>query len=132
MLAKISDIITWYNGNAQKATIDMILAAKDRLVTLNYNLGEMLADSQTEFNKKYFIRRISIAKKEAYHIQQGEAISKAKTVAVSECEFEFKEELDAESYANKVEILLRQSNRVVDAMQQRISVLKKEYPETHQ
>ena len=127
MTKQIGEIITWYGDNAKSATIGLIMDAKDKLVTLNYTLGETLAEAQTDFNKKYFIRKITIAKKEAYHINSGEAIGKAKIIAAEECEFAFKDELDAEAEANKYEILHRQANRVVDAMTQRISVLKKEY-----
>ena len=127
MIDQIGSIILWYGDNAKSATIDLIMNAKDKLVTLNYTLGETLAEAQTDFNKKYFIRKITIAKKEAYHINSGEAIGRAKIIAAEECEFQFKEELEAEAEANKYEILHRQANRVVEAMTQRISVLKREY-----
>ena len=126
IILKIGKGINWYGNNSAKANINQLLEAKDKLVTLNYNIAEEVAEAKRIYNYSYYIRKISISKSKNSYINQGHSATKSESIATEEQAEKLEQEINNESYALKIELLLRQSNKVVDAMQQRISVLKSE------
>ena len=121
---KISDLITWYGNNCHKAQPEELLICKDRLVTFNYNLAQIVAESAKDYHLHYYIRKLTIARIKNAYIKKGEAVSKAESLATEESAEEFQNELESEALALKLELLLKQSNKIVDAIQQRVSYLK--------
>jgi len=124
ILDKINEMVSWYHKNCTKATPEQLLASKDKLVTLNYNLAEIVAEQAKNYHKSYYIRKLTIARKKNAYIKSGEAVSKAESLATEEAANEFEQELELEALALRYELLLKQSNKIVDAIQQRVSYLK--------
>jgi len=126
IITKIGKIVSWYNTNCKSATPVQLLDCKDTLVTLNYNLAETVADMTKDYHKSYYIRKMAIAVKKNAFIKNGEAIGKAESLATEEAAEQFENELEFEALALRFELLLKQSNKIVDAIQQRVSYLKVE------
>jgi hypothetical protein len=59
-------------------------------------------------------------------------VNKSENDAMLQAEELIKKELESESNAYKADLLLRQINKVLDAMQQRISILRREAEQTSQ
>ena len=123
-IEQISKVIESYNKSYRTLSIDSLLAAKDKLVTLNYNLAEDVAEAKKSYNYGYYIRKINIIKAKNRYINQGTSATAAEAKAMEEFAGDLKTELDREAISHRMDLLLRQSNKVVDAIQQRISYLK--------
>lgn len=117
ILDKISALIDWYNKYSVKATPSQLLDCKDKLVTYNYNLSDLVAEYAKNYHKAYYIRKIVIARNKNAYIKSGDAIGKAESLATEEAAEQFEIELECEALAIRLENLLRQSNKIVDAMQ---------------
>ncbi len=126
ILEKINVIINWYHQKSASASPDDLLKCKDKLVTYNYNLAELVAEYSKNYHKNYYIRKLTVARMKNAYIKNGEAVGKAESLATEEAAEAFDNELESEALAMRLELLLRQSNKVVDAIQQRISYLKTE------
>ena len=126
IIEQITQIINTYNKQYKSLSIDDLLNAKDKLVTLNFNLAEEVADSKKSYNMGYYIRKINIVKSKNAFINQGQSATAAQSAATEDNAEELKEELDREGIAYRMDLLLKQSNKVVDALTQRISYLKTE------
>jgi|SRR3990172_11433804 len=130
-LKKITDIIIHYGDNSHSDSIDSILRQRDELATLSFRLAEMSADSKRGYNGAYFIRKVNIARKVQELQKQGMAYNKADTEALLKNEKFYLAEILNEAEAYKMDILLRQCNKILDAMSQRISHLKIEMQKTN-
>lgn len=126
LLEKINKVINSYCSQSKSSTVNQLLDWKDLLAGYNYHLAELMSDYFADYSKHYYIRKIKIAREKNRLIKEGSAISAAESIATVEAAQEFQTELDNEAMADRLDNLLRQSNRVVDAMAQRISVLKNE------
>lgn len=126
ILKKISEHVDWYGKNSATATIDQLLECKDKLVGYGYHLAELVSEYFTNYTKCYYIRKIKIARTKNALIKDGSAISAAESIATEQAADEFDQEIENEAMAQRLNNLLRQSNKVVDAISQRVSVLKKE------
>ena len=126
ILEQVSGVITAYKRNYKTLSIDDLLNCKDKLVTLNYNLAEETADSKDSYNMGYFLRKINVTKAKNAYIYQGKSAAAAESAAIENTRAELKDELLKESNAYRLDLLLKQSNKVVDAIQQRVSFLKTE------
>lgn len=126
ILEQINDVIQAYNKSYKTLSIDDLLNAKDKLVTLNFNLAEEVAEAKKSYNYGYYIRKINIVKAKNRFINQGTSAVAAEAKALEEFAGDLKTELDREAFSHRLDLLLRQSNKVVDAIQQRVSFLKTE------
>ena len=126
IIEEITQIINVYNKKYSTLSIDELLNAKDRLVTFNFNLAEEVSDAKTSYNMGYFVRKISIAKQKNRLINQGDSAAAAESAALEGNEENLKQEITGESISFRLDLLLKQSNKVVDAISQRISYLKTE------
>ena len=126
ILEQITEVIQAYNESYKDLSIDNLLNAKDKLVTLNFNLAEEVAEAKKSYNYGYYIRKINIVKAKNRYINQGTSATAAEAKALEEFAGDLKIELDREAISYRMDLLLRQSNKVVDAIQQRISFLKVE------
>jgi len=126
IIEQITEIIMAYNKAYKTLSIDDLLNAKDKLVTLNFNLAEEVATAKDSYNMGYYLRKINVTKHKNAYINQGKSATAAESAAIDNTRAELKAELEKESYAYRLDLLLKQSNKVVDALQQRISFLKRE------
>ena len=126
IIEQVSNVIQAYKGNYKTLSIDDLLNCKDKLVTLNYNLAEETADSKDSYNMGYYLRKINVTKNKNAYINQGKSAAAAESAAIENTRAELKDELLKESNAYRLDLLLKQSNKVVDAIQQRVSFLKTE------
>lgn len=125
-IEEIKEILNWYFINGSKASIDDLLINQDKLSIWACNLGEFTGELFDAFNANMFIRKFSIAKKSLDLQKANMTISRADKEALVDNESNYKKEIEAQGEANKADILLRQTNRVLDAMRTRISYLKAE------
>ena len=124
IIEQITEVIQAYNESYKDLSIDNLLNAKDKLVTLNFNLAEEVAEAKKSYNYGYYIRKINIVKAKNRYINQGTSATAAEAKALEEFAGDLKIELDREAISYRMDLLLRQSNKVVDAIQHRISFLK--------
>ncbi len=128
-LNKIEKIIAWWKS-LQKGynDIDMLLYKEQRLSGYSYYLAEILADSEEDALIAYFWRKINSGKSKNSFISEGKSAAAAESLSVIETEEELLKEVNAKSVSFKANILLRQVNKVLDAIRTRISYLKSEKP----
>ena len=126
IIEQITEVIMAYNKNYKTLSIDELLNAKDKIVTLNFNLAEEVAAAKDSYNMGYYLRKINVVKTKNAYINQGKSATAAESTAIENTRAELKAELEKESYAYRLDLLLKQSNKVVDALTQRISFLKVE------
>lgn len=126
ILENITGIINVYNKKYSTLSIDALLNCKDQLVTFNFNLAEEVAEAKRSYNMGYYIRKINVVKQKNALINQGNSATAAESAAIEKNEEHLKEELDREALSYRMDLLLKQSNKVVDAIQQRVSYLKVE------
>lgn len=126
ILESISKCVNWYQNNYSKATPDQLLDIKDKMVTLNYNLAEELAYFKKEYNLKHFDRRIQISRQKNELINGGKSATAAESMATEQSAEVYKSELENESAAVRLDLLLRQSNKIVESITQRLAVIRDE------
>lgn len=126
ILDQISDILIHYQENSVNESIDSLLHTRDQLAVLSYRMAEICGDSKGDYNKLYFLRKIAVAKSTHQIQQKGLAFNKAEGESLLKHEQEYRKELTKEAEAYKNDILLKQCNKVLEAMMQRISYLKTE------
>ena len=126
ILQQISEILTLYAANSGGQAVDLLLRQRDVLAALSYRLAEMAGEAKGEYNAKYFQRKITVARATQRLINEGMAFNKADSKSLIENEDYYRAEIAKEAEAYKMDLLLKQVNRVLDAMSQRISFLKME------
>ncbi len=125
-IEQIAKNITWYENNYRTSTIGDLLANRDKIAVLSFGLAEMCATAKKMYNGKRFIRKIEFSRQKQEFINKGSAIGKASEEATEAIEMEYREELEAEALGFRYDVLLRQVNKILEAMNQRISYVKKE------
>jgi len=120
-------IIDWYIKNSNREqSINIILTARDRLAGYSYYIAQQVAETKTEYNLAYYIRKIQVNKSTQGFINNKIAISKAKIDAELENEALIKTEIELEAQTYRADLLLKQINKILDAISQRIAYLKVE------
>lgn len=125
-ITEIKKILNWYYKHSSSASITDLLDNQDKLSIWACNLGEFAGELFGQFNNQYLIRRIGIAKTKQALIKNGSAIGKADSEALIENEEYYRQEIQSQIDAYTADILLKQTNKVMDAMRTRISYLKTE------
>jgi hypothetical protein len=118
--------LQWYERNSTKCTIEKILNIQDKLSIRGYYLAEQLSEIKKEYNLAYFARKIEFNKAKKHYIDGGSKIGEAEPKATLDVKDIQEEEVMYESLGYRLEILLRQLNKILDSMAQRISYLKQE------
>lgn len=117
------DIIREYENTTE---IVKIIELLKRLSLYSVFLWENLAYLKKQYNSSYFVRKIEVSKSylnnKAKKITDKQALMEADTIN----EELYKQESDSEALALRLEIFLRQCNRVIDSMRTEISFLKAE------
>ncbi len=129
ILEEIEKILTWYKENCKTATVENLLYTRDKLACYSYDLANMVSDAFEDYNGNYFIRQISTSKKINKMVEFGTAVTQAAHKAKEEVEEVYKKELEYQSSASRLDKLLKQVNKILDSMNQRIAYLKKIHEE---
>lgn len=131
-IQNIEKLLAEYYINGSGQHITELLDIQDKLAIHSYRLAEMAANAKNEYNGCYFIRKISVGKN-VQGLMNSRKISKAQAQVEADImsEEDFKAELDAEGEAYKYDMLVGQVNKVLSAIQQRISYLKTEKNNTN-
>lgn len=125
LLDQIKKMIDRYESKYKTMTIPTLLDASDWFSIQATRLAEFLADFKHDYNEKYYIRKLKVAQQEQHLVNsRGFNITEAKSQAVVDTAQFNKAELDAQSFAYRIEILLKQINILIQTIQQRISYLK--------
>ena len=126
VITKLKGFISEYNQVRDSGNISLILDLKDKILGWSFRFAELTADLKINYNERYFIRKIAIAKTKNALIKNGTAIGKADVESMIEHEVEYRTEQEIEGLSYKADILLRQTNMIIRAIEQRISWLKVE------
>ena len=133
IIKRIGDIVTWYvKTKPNETNVTKLIDKLDELSGLLWLFADFTADAKLEYNSKYFVRKIETAREKHNLVKNGLAVSKAETEALLSKELEYQMEMEAEAVCYKADLLMRQGNRILDAMRTRISYFKSEKnAETH-
>jgi len=122
----IQDCLDWYEGNYSNTTIELLLNLHDKLALLSVNLAEIVAKSKGSYLRAYFQRKFIFSTKKLTFIKDGEKIGTAEEKARVQIGDIKEVEIQEEEYTDLLNLKLRQVNRVLQAVQQRISYQKVE------
>lgn len=123
---EIAKVVTWYDNNYRTGSIEDLLASRDKIAVLSFRLAEQCGDSKKEYNVKRFIKKIEFSRQKQAFINSGSTGTKADAEATEATEMQYREEIEQEAIGFKMDLILRQTNKILEAMNQRISHLKKE------
>lgn len=127
IFTEIGEGIQWYFDNSSKASPVALLEFQDKMVGYSFWLGELLVNAKTDYNLKFFSKKMSLSRSTQSFIKSKDmAVNKATLEAIIANEDIIKLEIEAESHAYRCEVLLKQLNKVLDTVRQRISYLKQE------
>ena len=129
LLLDIEDLITDYQENSEGHSLPILLNMQDQLSGMSFTFAELVAEAKHQHNNTYFKKKVVINRAVQHIVKKGleKAINKATVMAETENEDILQAELDAEALTFKYDLKLRQLNRVLQAIQQRISFVKKEW-----
>jgi hypothetical protein len=126
-LEQINRLIDNYEKSIGSQNLSKLLELRDRLSVWTYRLAQEATEFKKDYNTAYFIRKISVSKSTQGILNNKKvAFNKASLDALVENEDIYKEEQSLESACYTMDLLLRQSNKILEAMAQRISYLKTE------
>jgi hypothetical protein len=126
IIESIEKCINWYTQNYSKATLEQLINFQCKLSLLSVNLATITSRSKGTHLRAYFERKMAFSIKKLYYIDEGHKIGKAEEKANSELKEYTDEELQTEVIAESLMLELRQINKVLSSVQQRISYEKSE------
>ena len=126
ILDQIEKGLDWYREYGGTTTIELLLDFQDRLALISVNLAEMCAKSKGSYLRVYFHRKFTFSNKKLTFIKDGEKIGTADEKARVQIGDIKEAEIHEEEYSDLLNLKLRQINRVLQAVQQRISYQKSE------
>lgn len=120
---KTKDILVQYQNCKD---INTMVELYERLTMYSVFLGENLSELKKDYNMNYYKRKIEIS--HSFLNNRKEKISERTSLEMANTENEelIREELESESLVNRLDIFLRQVNKVSEAMRTRISLEKQE------
>ena len=128
VIEPIQEVIDTYEGESGTMGIEALLDVQDQLVTLSWRLAEETAEAKTDYNWSYFTRKIEVKRaQQGMIMNQKMAVNQAAIVAETENKEKFEIEVRNESICYRLDLLLKQVNKILSAMQQRISYRKDEF-----
>src|SRR3989337_494890 len=125
-IKNIRGILKWYHQSKGNQEVKDFLDNRDKLAVWSFRLAELDADLKIDYNAKYFIRKINIAKNKQAYINEKKSATVAENLATLDFQEVWDEQVQAEAEAYRADVLLRQVNKVLEAMNQRISFMKTE------
>jgi len=126
-LELIDQLIEWYDEHSATASVGKLLDCQDKLSTLSWNLAELSGTTKEDYTYKYFIRKIEVNKTAQALIKSNAETAMNKAISRSETTNKnlIENEIKAEAAAYIADIKLKQVNRILSVMSQRISHAKK-------
>lgn len=124
-MEEITRLIESYRNSINSQDINGLIELRDRLAIESFYLAQELAEAKSNYNSSYFVRKIQIEKSKQGFVKEM-AYNKATTEALIQSEELYKTELDNESIAVSLDLLLKQVNKILDAIAQRVSYLRDE------
>ena len=131
IIEKICSLLIWYEKHGEKAEIVKLLSFQDKLSLLSCNLATITAQSKGSHLRAYFERKHAFSVKKIAFIKDGEKIGIAEEKATSQLSDFTRVEIETEEIADSLMLELRQVNRVLSSVQQRISFAKAEWEMLH-
>lgn len=131
ILSKIEKLLNWYESNHSKAEIVNLLDFQDKLSLLCVNMARMTALSKGNAMRSYFDRKYTFSVNKMSFINAGEGIGKSDEMATASIKLKKDQEVNDIEYSEMLNLMLKQSNRVLSSCQQRISFLKVEWERMH-
>ena len=122
----ISQLLHWYDNYGSETTIEKLLDFQDKLSLLSVNLAHVTGKSKGTYIRAYFNRKITHSIKKMAFIDSGAKIGEAESKALSQIGELKEKEMQAEETSYCFSLELKQINRVLSAVQQRISFAKTE------
>ena len=126
ILDLIQTLLDWYGQHGGNTTIENLLGCQDKLSLLSVNLAEIVTISKGSYLRSYFHRKFVFSTKKLTFIKDGEKIGTAEEKARVQIGDIKDVEIQEEEYTDLLNLKLRQVNRVLQAIQQRISYQKTE------
>jgi hypothetical protein len=126
IIDKIEKLLDWYSNFGGNTTIENLLDFQDKLSLLSVNLAHITALSKGSYLRTYFQRKFTFSTKKIDWIKKGSSAAKADEQARLLIGDIKEVEIQEEEYSDLLTLKLRQINRVLQAVQQRISYQKNE------
>lgn len=125
----IGSLVDTYESMITSNDINQLIELQDELAIYSFRLAEISAKFKADYNKSYFIRKITHQRQIQAAINSGRAtaMNKANHEADLGVQDLVERELNDESLSYKSDILLKQVNKILDSLRQKISYLKKEH-----
>jgi len=128
VIPEVGNLIRSYELTSPTMGIADLLNLQDSLSVSLYRLAEEAAEAKKGHNWSYFNRKVEINRSmQSMIMNQQMTVSKADIMAKAENKDKMKAEVQAEATAYKLDLLLKQGNRILSAIQQRISFRKQEF-----
>jgi hypothetical protein len=118
--------VNQYHQAKDSASIDGLLTIQDEIAIRSFTLAQHVADYKTSFNNSYFIRKIGVAKSSLTYQKNGLKQGQSDSQALIDNADNYEIEQANEATAVTLDLLLRQTNILLQAIQQRISYYKQE------
>lgn len=126
-IEKAKQILIVYESTTE---LIAILELYKRLSIYSVFLWENLSDLKKQYNTCYFTRKIEVSKSYLNNKKQKITDRQALELSTSENEELYRQESESEALAMRLDVFLKQVNRVIDAMRTDISFLKGELNRT--
>jgi hypothetical protein len=129
IVSHITALIDSYESMIKSNDITKLIELQDELSIYSYRLAEECAEGKYNYNRSYFIRKITHQRQIQSSINSGQATSmnKAQHFADISVQDLVDKEIENESISYTLDLLLKQVNKILDSLRQKISYLKKEY-----
>jgi len=127
---KILAELEWYEFESDTASIDQLLGFQDRVSIMSFNLARIAAISKGSYLRAYFNRKLDFSTSKIKHMDLKNSAAKAEELANIETQGVRLCEIEAAQAAHIIELELKQINKVLSAVQQRISFEKAEKERT--
>lgn len=126
---EIESILNWYYANSDKVdNPGLFLDKRDKLSVLSYRVAQEQADYNEQFLLTEMKRKIVVAKFIDTTMSQAAkpSFNRVEIQALITAEEILDEEKTNEALTKRCSLILSQINKVLDAMNQRVSYLRKE------
>jgi len=131
LIQAIEKLITDYSKRGDRMGIDELLKLRDRLAGSSYYFAAYTAELKSEYNLNYFLKKIHVLRETMNSVKGGSPMNRSEMEANLGAEELIKKELESEANSYKADLLLKQINRVLEAMNQRLSYLKSEKEQSY-
>lgn len=131
ILESIEELINSYERSILSNDIAGLIQLRDRLAISSFRLAQAATEYRGDYNRAYLGRKISV-NNAALRLMKDHhfTVSKADKEAFDLNKGKYEKELEAQTLNDQYDILLRQVNKILEAMSQRISYLKTEKHES--